>query len=567
MKLPEDVGTERALEALKGNLDIEYAEKNSIGHFFILPDDLRFGELWGLHNTGQTEGTPDADIDAPEAWDVFTGSSDIIVAVIDTGIAWNHVDLQANMWVNIDEIPGNEVDDDGNGYIDDYHGWNFAADPDNNWPMDDHYPWYHGTHIAGTIGASGNNHEGIAGVCWNVKLLAIKVGGYSGPDDANVARGIEYAVNNGAKISNLSVGFTYYSQTLFNAIQMARSAGHLVVAAAGNYPQTPQRDNDKTPIYPASYALDNIIAVLSTNHWDNLSSFSHYGKNSVDLGAPGGTNSPGDPSPDDILSTKLGDLYQTLYGTSMAAPHVAGVAALAFGKCPLITYGQVKTRLMNKVDILPSLNNKCVSNGRVNAYKVIFDSAAPTAPTGLSVTPTGWNTIRLNWLDNSGNEIGFDIQRRKQGQADFEPFHAGPANLPVWDDGGAEAGIPHSYRIRAYNMAGTSDFTNDATATIPAEPPYQPMNPAATWDWTHHAVYVTWDDMCDNEQFFIVERKQEGFQDWDEVVELGQNWDFHYDDVVNGDTYYRYRIKALNPLGYSYSEEVQVYIPSWRLPH
>jgi len=288
LKLPEDVGTERALEALKGNLDIEYAEKNSIGHFFILPDDLRFGELWGLHNTGQTEGTPDADIDAPEAWDVFTGSSDIIVAVIDTGIAWNHVDLQANMWVNIDEIPGNEVDDDGNGYIDDYHGWNFAADPDNNWPMDDHYPWYHGTHIAGTIGASGNNHEGIAGVCWNVKLLAIKVGGYSGPDDANVARGIEYAVNNGAKISNLSVGFTYYSQTLFNAIQMARSAGHLVVAAAGNYPQTPQRDNDKTPIYPASYALDNIIAVLSTNHWDNLSSFSHYGKNSVDLGAPGG---------------------------------------------------------------------------------------------------------------------------------------------------------------------------------------------------------------------------------------------------------------------------------------
>jgi titin len=172
----------------------------------------------------------------------------------------------------------------------------------------------------------------------------------------------------------------------------------------------------------------------------------------------------------------------------------------------------------------------------------------------------------LNWQDNSDNEIGFDIQRKKQGQADFEPMHAGPANLPVWDDAGAEAGIPHSYRIRAYNMVGTSDFTNEAIATIPAEPPYQPMNPAATWDWTHHAVYVTWDDMCDNEQFFIVERKQEGFLDWDEVVQLGQNWEFHYDDGVNGDTYYRYRIKAMNPLGHSYSEEVQVYIPTWRLP-
>jgi len=528
------------------------------------PNDTRFGELWGLKNTGQTGGTVDADIDAPEAWDIYTGSADMVVAVIDTGINYNHIDLQANIWINMDEIPANGLDDDGNGYVDDIRGWNFPSN--NNNPMDDYYPAYHGTHVAGTIGATGNNGQGVVGVNWNVKLMAVKAGDSGGGlTAANIAKGIEYAVINGAKVSNNSYGGTAYSQTVVNAIQQALSAGQLFVAAAGNYPQFPQRDNDETPIYPASYNLANIVAVLATNHFDNLPTFSHYGKTSVDLGAPGGTNNPAYPS-GNILSTQTGNGYQQLYGTSMATPHVAGVAALARGKCPLISYAQLKSRLLSKVDVLASLNNKCVSNGRLNAYKVIFDASQPNAPTNLSATPTGWNTIRLNWQDNSDNEIGFELQRKRQGEPDYTSLTVTSANMLVADDGAAVAGTTHFYRLRGYNMAGTSVFANETSTIIPTGAPYEPMNPAATWDWTRHAVHLTWDDMCNNEQYFIIERKQEGETEWQQVGELYQNWTFYYDEGVSGDRYYYYRIKAINPTGYSYSEQVQIYVPSWGHP-
>jgi subtilisin family serine protease len=214
--------------------------------------------------------------------------------------------------------------------------------------------------------------------------MAIKILDYSGDGTvSNAINALDYATNNGAHISNNSYGWAYNDPDLVahktaysQAIHRARNKGKLLVAAAGNYQAGFYwYDNDEYAVYPANFPQDNVISVLSTDHNDNLSSFSHYGKTTVDIGAPGGT---GDGSIKDIYSTMRYDGYQYLAGTSMATPYVTGTAALAWGKCPQLTYSQLKARILEKVDAVGALNNKCVSNGRLNAYNVIYDSAAPT---------------------------------------------------------------------------------------------------------------------------------------------------------------------------------------------
>ncbi len=417
----------------------------------------------------------------------------------------------------------------------------------------------HGTHVAGTIGAEGNNGAGVNGVCWTVKLMALRCGPGPGINLDSAINAIDYARDMNARVINASwAGPTYY-QSLFDAINRAQDKGILFVVAAGNYQLGIQwYDNDNKPVYPASYGLNNILAVLSTDHNDNRSSFSHYGKTSVDVGAPGGT---GDGSIKDIYSTVLGGTYGYLAGTSMAAPHVAGVAALAFGKCPPITYSQVKSRMIGKVDVLASLNNKCVSNGRVNAYKVIYDSAAPIAPGNLGAAPTGWTTIRLTWNDNSANEIGFEVQRKAPGMPDHAYLKSADANQPSIEDWTAVAGQAFFYRLRAYNMAGLSGFANEVSATIPIGSPQPPAGLNAFWDWGQGAVHLTWMDMSNNEEHFYIERKSEWETQWTQIAELGQNYTSYYDSGVAGDTFYSYRVKVTNPIGYAYSDIVQVYVP------
>ena len=348
-----------AAKLLSMRPEVLYAEPNYRLSIAAVPDDPRFAELWGLNNTGQTGGTADADIDAPEAWDITTGSSDIVVAVIDTGVDYTHADLAANMWMNPGETPGNGEDDDGNGYIDDVYGID-AVNNDSD-PDDDHS---HGTHCSGTIGGVGDNGVGVAGVNWSVKIMALKFLDASGSgltDDAiecvdyAVMMKTTYGVN--LKLTSNSWGGGGFSQALKDAIEASGNAGMLFIAAAGN----DGLDNDLSPHYPSSYDLAGIIAVAATDHNDQLASFSCYGATSVDLAAPGV----------DILSTTPSNTYALKDGTSMATPHVAGAAALLWASDPALGNMDVKDILLAEADLVPALAGKMVSEGRLNVFNAI----------------------------------------------------------------------------------------------------------------------------------------------------------------------------------------------------
>jgi subtilisin family serine protease/fibronectin type 3 domain-containing protein len=372
--LSAEFSVEAALDALRRNPHVLYAEPDYIVRATGVASDPLFANQWDFHNTGQTGGTLDADMDAPEAWDATTGSGSTVVAVIDTGVDYLHPDLAANMWFNSDEVPGNGIDDDANGYIDDIHGYDFYNNDAN--PLDDHS---HGTHVAGTIGAVGNNGTGIAGTNWNVQIMALKFLGADGSGTTSDAiEAIRYAIDNGAHISNNSWGGDPFSQSLYDAIRDARDVGHIFVAAAGNGNFIGFGiDNDATPFYPAGYDLDNIVAVAATDHRDDLAIFSNYGATTVDLGAPGVS----------ILSTTPGGNYALNTGTSMAAPHVAGALSLVRDFVPNLTYRQIIDRVLTAADPISSLAEKTVSGGRLNvAAALIPDTIGPQV---VSIEPSG----------------------------------------------------------------------------------------------------------------------------------------------------------------------------------
>lgn len=293
-------------------------------------------------------------ISAPAAWDISTGSKDVIVAIIDSGLDYAHVEISDNVFVNSAEIPFNRIDDDRNGFVDDYFGYDFAyKDSD---PRDDDG---HGTHVAGTIGAVSNNELGVAGVAWNVSLLPVKVLTRAGwGTNANIAAGIQYAVMRGAKVINLSLGGDSFSPAIRRAIIAALRKDVLVVVSAGN----DLRNIDLTPTYPASMKLDNIISVAATNASDTFAGgYSNFGTDSVDVAAPG-TN---------ILSVWPNNYLSLSTGTSMSAPHVAGIAAVMRGLNPTLSFAETKTIIMNTVDQRPSLAGRVATAGRVNFAKAV----------------------------------------------------------------------------------------------------------------------------------------------------------------------------------------------------
>ncbi len=327
----------------------------------ILPNDPRFGEQWALCNAQETSMGIPADISATEAWGLETGSSKEVIAVIDTGIDYLHPDLKANTWINKAEANGiTEVDDDGNGYIDDIYGIDTGEDDSDPMDIDGH-----GTHVAGIIAAAGNNGVGITGINWHARIMALKgfrPSGYMYESDEIEL--IDYCLDmkeRGVDIVaiNASYGCTNcYSDIERDAIDAAGQAGILFVAAAGN----DRGDDDATPYYPASFTLPNIISVAATNEEDRLATFSNYGVSSVDLGAPGYS----------ILSTYYdrdsGHGYAYMSGTSMAAPQVSGATALLAASYPWEDVFCRKMRVFAGVDRIGDLEGKTLTGGRLNLY-------------------------------------------------------------------------------------------------------------------------------------------------------------------------------------------------------
>lgn len=361
VRIPGNVSLHDAIAIYKQNPYVIYAEPNYVYKSGLIPNDPAYtaNYLWGLPK-----------ISAPTAWDITTGSNNVIIAVVDTGIDLLHLDLSSNLWVNTGEIPGNGIDDDNNGYIDDVYGWNFLAD--NNNVADDNS---HGTHVAGIIAAVSNNAQGTTGVMWNAKIMPLKFldsAGHGSIEDAVSA--ISYATQMGAHIINCSWGGTGYSQTLKNIID-ASSA--LVVCAAGNDPYYGGDNVDIFPMYPACFTSSNIISVAATEQTDNLAFFSNYGLRSVDVAAPGLN----------IYSTIPGNSYGYKSGTSMATPYVSGLAGLIKSLRPDLNSLQIKYTIMGNVDYITSLSWKIFTGGRINAVKsltnIITDTTPPIASADL----------------------------------------------------------------------------------------------------------------------------------------------------------------------------------------
>jgi subtilisin family serine protease len=370
------------LADIQANSQVQFAEPNFIYHTFdntarvldevqgVIPNDPGFTQTWAMLNTGQADpkgqiGAAGVDIGATKAWALGTGSKDIVVAVIDTGVDYTHEDLANNVFVNTKETAGDGKDDDGNGFVDDVHGWNFAANT--NDPLDDHS---HGSHCSGTIGGEGNNGIGVAGVNWHVSILPVKflTAEGSGTLDGAV-ESIKYATKMGANVMSNSWGGGGFSQTMLDAIKEAKDKGILFVAAAGN----DGNNNDANPSYPASYDVDNVIAVAATDNNDQKASWSNYGQRTVHLAAPGVNIYSSLPMKIDTYGNK----YGTMSGTSMACPHVSGAAALLWSLNKDMKYSDIKARLLATVDPVRGLKKKTVSGGRLNINNAVRNIVPP----------------------------------------------------------------------------------------------------------------------------------------------------------------------------------------------
>ncbi len=462
LDLPSGSDPLAAARALQRTAAIDVAEPNWIRHAAYIPLDPSFDQQWGLNNTGQSHliadpppanvnGLADADADVDLAWDTTTGDPGTIIAVIDTGIDLNHPDLADKVWVNTGETPSNGLDDDGNGYVDDLNGWDFVGDDANPNDTDGH-----GSHVSGIAAAGIDNGAGGAGVCPECTIMPLRAAGGQGFALGNTIDALNYAVDNGADIINMSYGGPQWSMLERDTLADVGAAGVLMVAAAGNE----DRDNDALdwrvqglpdgPSYPASYGMPQIVSVAASNDLDdygyftgcsigggnNACDFTNWGNASVDLAAPGV----------DIYSTVPDDTYDVYNGTSMASPFVAGVAGLVASLHPGYSPAQIKNALLNSADEPGSLGGGfSFTNGRVNADAALDASTASLGGAGDDVmqgaTPITYKKTGSLNIPADRNDI-FKMRLRAgrryavlvevPPQRDFDLFVWKPGSLDTW---------------------------------------------------------------------------------------------------------------------------------------
>jgi subtilisin family serine protease len=392
---------------------VEYAEPNFLCYKTdTTPNDPFFGEMWGLKNSGPSTSSvkAGADISAIRAWDLTTGSEAVVVAVIDTGVYLQHADLAANAWVNPREVAGNGLDDDGNGLVDDVNGWNFFAN--NNHVYTDPSADGHGTHVAGTIGAVGNNGLGVTGVAWQVKLMSLKFLDKTPGAIDGAVRAINYVIEQkrrgvNVKVINASWISSGDSRALHDAIAAAGTAGILFVCAAGNGGvDSIGDDNDRTPTFPAAWTdLPSLMSVAALDSGDNLAPFSNYGPTSVSVAAPGVS----------ILSTYPPDgssasgSYAYMEGTSMATPHVTGIAALLAARFPALVPAEIRQRIIATVEPLPGLAGKVTASGRVNAYNALTNSIPGAERPAISALETTSKSLAVSGLGFVGGAMTIEV--------------------------------------------------------------------------------------------------------------------------------------------------------------
>jgi subtilisin family serine protease len=457
----------RAIAALEGSPAVRWAEPNRyVSLNATTPDDPLFAQDWGLDNTGQVvqtiTGAADADIDAPEAWDQTTGSDTVVVAVVDTGVDYTHGDLAANIWTNPGETGGgkesNGVDDDGNGYVDDWHGWNFGLGT--NDPID---AVGHGTHVAGTIGAVKDNGTGVAGVDWNVRIMPLRVADANGAlSDAAVAAAFAYAGRMGAQVVNASLGGSYASTAELAAINGAPDT--LFVVSAGNSNQNIK----SVPVSPCTLPAPNVLCVGATGATDTRASFSNYAPSQVDIAAPGVN----------VLSTLPGDQYGYYSGTSMASPHVAGVAALVFAAYPTRSVRDVETAILNGADRRTGLSTYFAGGRRLNAAGALAVASMPppdvatAAPTSVTAAGAGILNGTVNphgraatWYFNWGTTSAYGSHTSQK------PTAVAASDLPVAASiSGLLPNQSYHYQLVATTLSGATASV-DATFTTPGTAP------------------------------------------------------------------------------------------------
>ena len=466
--------TKNALEVLLLKPEVVYAQLDHLVTMRNTPDDPKYPDMWGMNNTGQTGGTPDADIDAPEAWDLTTGGitalgDDIVVAVVDGGVDLDHPDLIDNIWVNENEIPGNGIDDDNNGYVDDINGWD-AYSNDGTIPGN-----YHGTHVAGTVGAKGNNNLDVVGVNWDVKIMAI-AGSSGSTSTISIAYG--YALDQktlwletdgefGANVvaTNSSFGIDYADCTsgnypiwndLYNAMG---EVGILSAAATINSNQNVDVIGD----VPTGCDSDYIISVTNTNDDDEKAN-SGYGAVTIDLGAPG----------TQILSTANNGGTTTLSGTSMATPHVAGAVGLLHAAASaelaqlyLTNPGEtaliIKQAMLDNVDSLSALDGITVSGGRLNLYSAVLAVLGSPEYPNISVDV---DSIDLSTGSGGQAEDSFNITNIGEADLNYTISYTASSNRTDYEYQISDSPEPNSWNSNTYVEAGWIDLEISDSGTI-----------------------------------------------------------------------------------------------------